>query len=486
MNYILLLVGSVIILSVLTYRYTSRLAVPSLFFFIVLGMLFGVNGLFHISFDNYRIAEAICSISLIFIIFYGGFETNIKEARPAVVKSIILSTFGVAMTAATVGIFIHCILKVSWLESFLIGSVLSSTDAASVFHILRSRRLDLKDNTASVLELESGSNDPMAYMLTILFASLLSGQVFSVPYMFLCQLGIGLIFGFLLGKVTVWILHNIPFVIDEGRTIFTVAVMLLSFALPQLLGLLVTPSELPKVFFPAILIMLFLTFIARPIASIASLLPFGSGWRQLVVISWGGLRGAASIVFAIMATLSGARLEYDLYNLVFCVVLMSIVIQGTLLPWISNQMNMIDHNSDVRKTFNDYEAESNINFIKIKINHKDIFCNHLIKELHFPEDMLVVIVIRENEKIVPNGETLLKDGDVLVLAGPDFAEGDNFTLQERVLGKGNKWVGKPIQDIKLPQETLIVTVTHGDKTIIPAGDTVLLEHDEIVLAMFGK
>lgn len=443
MNYILLLVGSVIILSVLTYRYTSRLAVPPLFFFIVLGMLFGVNGLFHISFDNYRIAEAICSISLIFIIFYGGFETNIKEARPAVVKSIILSTFGVAMTAATVGIFI-------------------------------------------LLELESGSNDPMAYMLTILFASLLSGQVFSVPYMFLCQLGIGLIFGFLLGKVTVWILHNIPFVIDEGRTIFTVAVMLLSFALPQLLGLLVTPSELPKVFFPAILIMLFLTFIARPIASIASLLPFGSGWRQLVVISWGGLRGAASIVFAIMATLSGARLEYDLYNLVFCVVLMSIVIQGTLLPWISNQMNMIDHNSDVRKTFNDYEAESNINFIKIKINHKDIFCNHLIKELHFPEDMLVVIVIRENEKIVPNGETLLKDGDVLVLAGPDFAEGDNFTLQERVLGKGNKWVGKPIQDIKLPQETLIVTVTHGDKTIIPAGDTVLLEHDEIVLAMFGK
>lgn len=353
MNQILFLVGMVIVICILTGRVTSKLAVTSLLFFIGLGMLFGINGIVRISFDDYQITEKICSAGLIFIIFYGGFGTNLKEARPVAVKSILMSTVGVALTAGLVGIFAHYILHISWMESFLVGSVISSTDAASVFNILRSKKLDLKYHTASLLELESGSNDPVSYMLTILCISLLSGENISIPSMLFLQVGIGILCGVLMGKAAVWALHRISFTMDEGRTIFTVAAMILSYAIPQmlggngylavylsgiimgnsrfpekrhlvsffdaitgisqmmiffLLGLLVTPVMLPKVFLPALLIMLFMTFFARPLASTLSLLPFRSDWRQIAVMSWAGLRGAASIVFAIMAVLSDATL----------------------------------------------------------------------------------------------------------------------------------------------------------------------------------
>ena len=168
MNEILLLAGIVIIICILVHRLTFRLGVPSLLAFLALGMCFGVDGILHISFNNYRISEVICSISLIFIMFYGGFGTNFQEARSVAVKSTLLSTLGVLFTAGLVGVFAHFILRLPWAESMLIGSVISSTDAASVFSILRSKKLNLKDHTASMLEMESGSNDPMSYMLTLL------------------------------------------------------------------------------------------------------------------------------------------------------------------------------------------------------------------------------------------------------------------------------------------------------------------------------
>ena len=160
MNQIILLVGVVIMICVLMGRVTSRLAVPSLLIFIGLGMLFGEDGIFRIVFDDYGVTETICSVSLIFIIFYGGFGTNVKEAKSVAAKALLLSTLGVALTTGFVGVFVHLVLRLPWLESFLVGSVIASTDAASVFNILRTKKLDLKYHTASLLELESGSNDP--------------------------------------------------------------------------------------------------------------------------------------------------------------------------------------------------------------------------------------------------------------------------------------------------------------------------------------
>ena len=171
MNEFLLLTGTVIIICILTGRFTDKLGVPSLLAFIALGMCFGVDGIFKIPFDDYQTSEIICSTSLIFIMFYGGFGTNIKEARPVIARAVVLSTAGVVLTAAIVGIFVHAVLGLPLLESLLVASVVGSTDAASVFSILRSKNLNLKENTASLLEMESGSNDPISYMLTVILTS---------------------------------------------------------------------------------------------------------------------------------------------------------------------------------------------------------------------------------------------------------------------------------------------------------------------------
>lgn len=168
--------GIIIIICVLSNKLSNKIGMPVLFAFIVLGMLFGTDGIGKIHFDNYVIAEQVCSVALIFIMFYGGFGTKWSEAKPVAIKGIVLSSVGTLLTAFIVGLFCYFILKIDLLESFLIGSVISSTDAASVFSILRSKHLNLNDNTASLLEIESGSNDPFSYMLTIIVLSLMNGQ----------------------------------------------------------------------------------------------------------------------------------------------------------------------------------------------------------------------------------------------------------------------------------------------------------------------
>lgn len=176
MNQLLLLAGVVIVACILMNRIAAKLPLPSLLLFIGLGMCFGVDGFFKIPSDDYELSEAICSVSLLFVMFYGGFGTNLKTAKPVMGKAFLLSTAGVVMTAALVGAAAHVLLGVGWMEGILIGSVIASTDAASVFNVLRSKQLSLKYNTDSLLELESGSNDPISYMMTILMISLVSGE----------------------------------------------------------------------------------------------------------------------------------------------------------------------------------------------------------------------------------------------------------------------------------------------------------------------
>lgn len=167
MNQPLLLLGAVILICILLNRFLEKIPVPSLLIFIGLGMFFGENGPFRIQFDHYALVNLVCSVCLIFIMFYGGFGTNMRAARPVLREAALMSSLGVAGTAGAVAVFAHFALSLSWLESFLIGAVISSTDAASVFNILRSQKLALKYHTDSLLEVESGSNDPMSYMLTM-------------------------------------------------------------------------------------------------------------------------------------------------------------------------------------------------------------------------------------------------------------------------------------------------------------------------------
>ena len=208
----LLLVAVVIVGCILCNRISDKIGVPMLLAFILLGMVFGSDGLFKIHFDNFAIAEQVCSMALIFIMFYGGFGTKWSEAKPVAVKSVLLSTLGVALTAGLVGVFCHFVLDFSWLEGLLLGALLGSTDAASVFSILRSRQLNLKYGTASMLEVESGSNDPCAYMMTVIILSMMgSGGEMAVGTLIVSQLAFGLLCGCGIAWLAIQVLKRFEF-----------------------------------------------------------------------------------------------------------------------------------------------------------------------------------------------------------------------------------------------------------------------------------
>lgn len=530
MNGYLILIGAVIVICVLLNRFAQKLPIPSLLIFIALGMCFGVNGIVGIPFDDYQISEQICSVCLLFVMFYGGFGTNLKAARPAAGKAVLMSTLGVVMTAGLVGIFVHFALKLEWLESFLIGSVIASTDAASVFSVLKTQKLDLKDHTASLLEIESGSNDPFSYMLTVLFVSLLQGESISVPALLANQILVGAAAGLLIGYAAVFFLKKCDFYMEQGKTIFVFAAAALAYALPSvfggngylsvyicgiymgnaalpdkkdlvhffdavtgiaqmmiffLLGLLVTPSELPETFLPALLIMLFLTFIARPLAAGILLAPMGSGLRQIGVVSWAGLRGVASIVFAIYAVLGEIELHYNLFNLVFCIVILSLGIQGTLLPRVSSVLDMIDRNQDVRRTFNDYQEDNDVSFVKLHVSAGHRMAGKALKELPLAPDFLAALLLRGKETLVPNGETVVEEGDLLILAAEQFEDRENLSMSEICLDKNSKWAGKSLSEIRLPKGSLIVLIQREGKTLIPGGSTVLQAGDCLAVARLG-
>lgn len=530
MNGYLILIGAVIVICVLLNRFAQKLPIPSLLIFIALGMCFGVNGIVGIPFDDYQISEQICSVCLLFVMFYGGFGTNLKAARPAAGKAVLMSTLGVVMTAGLVGIFVHFALKLEWLESFLIGSVIASTDAASVFSVLKTQKLDLKDYTASLLEIESGSNDPFSYMLTVLFVSLLQGKSISVPALLANQILVGAAAGLLIGYAAVFFLKKCDFYMEQGKTIFVFAAAALAYALPSvfggngylsvyicgiymgnaalpdkkdlvhffdavtgiaqmmiffLLGLLVTPSELPETFLPALLIMLFLTFIARPLAAGILLAPMGSGLRQIGVVSWAGLRGVASIVFAIYAVLGEIELHYNLFNLVFCIVILSLGIQGTLLPRVSSVLDMIDRNQDVRRTFNDYQEDNDVSFVKLHVSAGHRMAGKALKELPLAPDFLAALLLRGKETLVPNGETVVEEGDLLILAAEQFEDRENLSMSEICLDKNSKWAGKSLSEIRLPKGSLIVLIQREGKTLIPGGSTVLQAGDCLAVARLG-
>jgi cell volume regulation protein A len=351
MVHFLLLAAAVMLASVLFSKLSSRLGVPSLLAFILLGMLLGSDGPVKIQFDNYSLAEQVGSVALVFVMFYGGFGTNWTEARPVAVKAGLLSSVGTLLTAGLTGTFCWLALRMQPLESYLLGAIVSSTDAASVFSILRSRRLNLKYNTASLLEIESGSNDPFAYMLTAILLTVMSAGAspWSFAYAVFAQLVYGAAFGVLIALASIWFLRRFRFPAEGLRAVFMVTAMLLSYAAPPALGgngflsayiagillgnaeipqkrtlvhffdgataimqmllfftlgLLSFPSRLAAVAPLALLIALFLTFVARPAAVFALLTPFGCKPRQQLLVSWAGMRGAASIVFAIMAYVS--------------------------------------------------------------------------------------------------------------------------------------------------------------------------------------
>lgn len=525
----ILLVSAVILLCLSLNKMSNKLGIPMLLAYILLGMMFGTDGILKIPFDNFTIAEQICTVSLIFIMFYGGFGTNWKQAKPVAGKAVLLSTVGVILTAVTTGAFCHFILKMDFWESMLVGSVISSTDAASVFSILRSKRLNLKNNTASMLEVESGSNDPCSYMLTVIILTIMSGELSgsSLVVMIFSQIIFGILVGVVVALAAAFILKKVNFATDGFDTIFVFSMALVSYAgasmingngylaayiagiilgntplhhkkslvhffdgitgLMQmliffLLGLLAYPSQLPKILPIALAIAVFLTFVARPVSVFAILMPFRCPVKQQLLVSWAGLRGAASIVFAIMATVSPAYTKNDLFHIVIFIVLFSISIQGTLLGLVAKKLDMIDENGNVMKTFSDYSDEMPVEFVKISIKAGHPWENRRIKDLTSLPDLLLVLILRGEERIIPNGNTVVLAGDKIVLSALSPEENLGICLTEIPIEKDSKWIGKPLSRIKLGEEKLVLVLKRNEKVVIPNGNTVIRENDVLVIS----
>lgn len=530
LSQLLLIIAFILFICIGFQKISGKTGIPGLFIFIVIGMLFGL--VFKKDFE-FSLANDLCSVALIFIMFYGGVGTKWSKAKPVAKQAIILSSLGTVLTAFFVGLFCFYVLQVPILESLLIGSVICSTDAASVFSILRSKKMNLKYGTASMIEVESGSNDPFSYMLTTIILTIMVGGSSSFGQIFLLlilQIVLGLVFGFLFAFLTKYILKKVEFKDGGFDLAFLVAIAVITYALPTLLkgngylavyitgivignsnittkknvvhffdgitsiiqmlmffllGLLSTPANLIKVevFGIAFLIALFLTFVARPLAVFISMSIFKAKPKQQLLVSWTGMRGVASIVFAIIAvtTLEGMNsLEYDLFHIVFFIVLFSILLQGSLLPLVAKKLDMIDYTEDVMKTFNDYLEETPVQFIQFSIpsNHKWI--GKKIHEITFPPESILVLVVRNNKKIIPNGNTKLQENDLLILSGKDSSRVEGINLYEKTIDLNDELVNKKIKEISMT-DNLIILIKRQNYVIIPRGDTIVKLGDILVI-----
>jgi len=526
MSIFILFCAIVIFSCIVTNKFSNKLGMPSLVFFMFLGMLFGSDGLLKISFDDYDLTAKLCSIGLLFIIFYGGFCTKKIDDKKVTTQAIVLSSLGTFLTAGLCALFCYYGLNLSFIESFLIGAVISSTDAASVFSILRSRRLNLKYNTASLLEMESGSNDPFAYILTIIGITMLNGaSTLNTFPLLMKQVFFGIAFGIAIAYGAIFLLKKTRLLTEGTDTIFIVAVALISFALTDLIGgngylsvyitgiilgnseirnklslmhffdgitalcqviiffligFLSFPHKIPEILLPAVLITAFLTFIARPLAVLITLAPFKIKWNQFLFISSAGLRGAASIVFAILAVSASSNLANDLFHIVFVVALLSVTFQGSLLPYLAKKFDMIDRFSDVRKTFNDFQQESAIALNKMLITAEHPWQGQHIKDINFHGKALILMIRRDDKKIVPKGSTKLIENDE-VLIGNTYSEcKEDINLIETYIDNKHEWLDLKIKDIVFPKSYLIALIKRGEEYFVPNGSVKIKLGDTII------
>ena len=520
-------IAIIIICCIIAEKVSDKFGMPALILFMFVGMIFGSDGVFKIGFDDFSLAETACSLALVFIMFYGGFNTKWSAAKPVAGRAIVLSTIGVVTTAGITTVLCHYILNLSFGESFLIGAVLSSTDAASVFAILRKKKLNLKDGTASILEVESGSNDPIAYMLTIIAVSILGASDSpNVFLMVLLQIAAGIFVGLFVAVISIRITTRTNIVSDGLDTIFMIAMVLICFGLSTvlhgnaylslylygiilgnsrignkqrlilffdgvtslsqivvffLIGLLSYPSQMPDIIPTALVIVAILTFVARPIAVYILMLPCRCGLRQCLLISWAGLRGASSSVFAIMAVASGITMKQDLFHIVFTVTLFSVAIQGGLLPWVANRLKMVDDEADVRKTFNDYQEETSLQLMRMYIPEGHAWSYRKIKEVNMPYGSLAIMIKRDSETIITKGDTEILPNDTIILSVPPYVTSEDEKLEEIPIDRAHKWCNKVIGELGLKEDELIALIMRKGETIIPDGKTKISEGDIVVL-----
>ncbi|HRZ77496.1 MAG TPA: potassium/proton antiporter, partial [Bacteroidales bacterium] len=440
-----------------------KFGVPVLVLFISVGMLAGSEGLGGIVFNNPASAQFIGIVALNFILFSGGLDTDWKSIRPIFWRGLSLSTAGVVLTAGLVGVFVWAITDFSIYEGLLLGAIVSSTDSAAVFSILRSKNLALKGRLRPILELESGSNDPMAYILVLVFTSLVMGESSGpggIVLLLLSQLILGALLGFLIGKASAAVINRIHLDFEGLYIVLMIAVMFFAFSFTDFiggngflavylaaiylgnsdlihkkkflksfdsfawlmqvvlfltLGLLVFPSQIVPVIGIGLVISAFLMLVARPFSVFASLSFFPMQARKRLLISWVGLRGAVPIVFATYPLLAGAEKANMIFNLVFFISITSVMIQGTTLSLVARWLHLLIPEELKQRTSLDRELEDSIKslFTQITIPQGCPVAGKQIVQLGFPRTMHISFIRRKGKYITPNGSTTLQEGDQL-------------------------------------------------------------------------
>jgi cell volume regulation protein A len=478
---VLLFFSFLVLVAILISRLGAKFGVPAMLLFLLIGMAAGPDGI-GVEIKNHELAEFLGHLGITFILLSGGLRTSLAETRPVMARGLMLSTVGLAITTLATGFFIFWALGariggagLTLLGCFLLAAILSSTDSPSVFSVLRSKRLTLRENLDPVLELESGSNDPMAYTLTLILVSVITSAdhmglagsswlygAFIVIVTALWQILSGFAIGLGVGFGARWLMRR--FRLSTGPLYSILILMLALFAnglasmiggnglvalyvaaivignmrdLPfkkdvlkffdsttwmaqllmfLLLGLLARPSHMPAVMWPALLIGVFIMFVGRPLGVFLSLLPFRRlSVRARAYISWAGMKGAGPILFAMCAVLGGVKGGVEIFNIVFCITLLSLLVQGTLLVPVARKLDLCIEDDPEAETFG-MEIPEEMGMLRDHtVTEEDLSRGPTLRDLHLPHGIRVVMVRRKGKFIVPHGSLELKVGDELVI-----------------------------------------------------------------------
>ncbi len=479
-NYLILGVAFLLLASILASKASERLGVPALLMFLFVGMLAGSEGPGGVHFDDPDLVRLLGTFALAYILFAGGLSTEWNSVRPMFRNGMILATVGVVLTAVFMAAFAVLVWKVTWLEGMLLGSVMSSTDAAATFAVLRSRRISLKGQLKPLLELESASNDPMAVFLTITMLTLMTDP--SVPWWFafpsfVKQMLIGGVMGLLLGKAVIHMVNRIRLEYEGLYPVLTLASVLLVFGVAETmggngylavylagvamgnadfihkrslerfhdglswlmqiamfltLGLQVFPSHLKPVIGGGLLVSAFLMLGARPLAVMICLVRSGLSIREKLLVSWAGLRGAVPIVLATFPMTAGIPQAEMVFNLVFFVVIASVLLQGTSLTRVAGWLGLdlpIESKPRMPLEFDRTEQGLRTSMVELVVSPGSPAAGQTIIQLRLPDGVLVAMVERNGEYIVPNGGTEFQPGDVVLVLG----EKESLNIVERLL-----------------------------------------------------
>lgn len=475
-----LLVGALLlVVSIFVSKLSFKFGVPTLLLFLMVGMLFGSDGV-GIEFNNMKYAQAIGIVAMSIILFSGGMDTKFSDIKPVVVPGLVLSTLGVIITAIITGLFIFLLSKSAIIAitfslpvSILLASTASSTDSASVFSILRGQNIGLKNNLRPMLELESGSNDPVAYIMTItMIGAVTSGEGLSwnLAVNFIIQLLVGSLFGYLLGKLGVFVINKINLHNTSLYPILVLCLIFITYSITYflngngylavyiagmvvgnhplvkkletntfldgltwlfqiimflVLGLLVNPRELLTIAPFAVLVALFMIFVSRPATIFLSLLPFKKiDVKSKLFISWVGLRGAVPILFATYPVIAEVENSHVIFNIVFFITIVSLIIQGTTIPFMAKKLDL---DQEMEKVGNDFgivfPEEIDSKLWDVEITENMLVNGHRLMDMQLPKGILVIMIKRDDQYIIPNGDAEIHIGDKLLLvSAPEHDE----------------------------------------------------------------